>query len=53
MNSITVLVAIFGDTPSQLTRAVLSFAKYREDENVRFKDARTSSFKFSLQRLLA
>jgi hypothetical protein len=53
MNLSTVLVTTFGDTPSQLTRAALSFAKKREDENVRFNDTRTSSFVFSLQRLLA
>ena len=53
MNSATVLVATFGDTPIQLTRAEPSLDRYLLEENVRFSEPRTSSFERSLQRVLA
>lgn len=43
INLITAVVATFGDTPSQFTRAEPSFDKYLLDENVRCNESKTSS----------
>ena len=39
INLITAVVATFGDTPSQFTRAEPSFDKYLLDENVRCNES--------------